>query len=1030
MFNAGGYLEIHGAVDTALFLAAARQVVRETDALRVRFVDGPAEPSQLIQPVGDESRWPVSALDLGMAAEPEAAARDWMHADLAEAVDLTRGPFFRFALIKIAEDRYFWYYRYHHVIMDGFGAQLVTRRLAAVYTAMAAGLPSDEDAFGPLAELIEDDEAYRASEQFIADREFWTSRLADCPEPTLLAERPTTMPQFLLKRTLRVEADRADAVRELGRQAGVSWPVVLCAALALYLNRLSGNPEVLVALSTGARTTRTARSIPGMVSNVLALRLGVRPDMTVADLLRQTSVQMRAAVRHQRYRYEDIRRDLLLLGDDQRLLGPRLNILVADDIVTFDGLPTTAHRLVHAQDDDLSVIVFAQADGGFLVELTANPDLYTTDTVDRHHRDLLALVDSLAAADPEQLAGRVDVVEPVEQQRILAEWSAGGREGLPDIPVVTLPELFERQAARCPDSVAVVAEDCSLTYAELNVRANRLAHLLLARGVRPEQFVALALPRSAEMVVALLAVLKAGAAYLPLDPAYPADRLALMVADARPALVLAVAETAEVTEQAVAGLPCLLLDEAAAELAGYPGADPTDAQRATPLTAADAAYVIYTSGSTGRPKGVVIPHSNVVRLFEQTQQWFDFGPDDVWTMFHSYAFDFSVWEIWGPLLHGGRLVVVPFRVSRSPEEFLELLVRERVTVLNQTPSAFYQLMQADQDNPALSGELALRVVVFGGEALELGRLKDWYQRHPQNAPLLVNMYGITETTVHVSYLPLDGAQAAACGGSLIGTGIGDLRVYVLDGALRLSPAGATGELYIGGHGVARGYLRRAGLTAERFVADPFGVPGARMYRTGDLARWTTDDSGNLEYIGRADQQVKIRGFRIELGEIETALATHPDVTQVAVTAPTGTDGTRRLIAYAVPAPGTTLDPHTLRKHAAAHLPDYMLPTHIVQLDQLPLTPNGKLDHRALPAPHTPHNPAGRPPRTPQEDQLCTLFAQTLDLPTVTIDDNFFDLGGHSLLATRLVSRIRTTLHTELPIRTLFEHPTVAQLTQH
>ncbi|MGV4989154.1 amino acid adenylation domain-containing protein, partial [Streptomyces sp. NRAIS4] len=593
----------------------------------------------------------------------------------------------------------------------------------------------------------------------------------------------------------------------------------------------------------------------------------------------------------------------------------------------------------------------------------------------------------------------------------------------PQVAPDTLTARFTAQAVRTPGAVAVSLGEERLTYGELDARANRLARLLARHGARPERFVALALPRSLDLVVAVLAVLKSGAAYLPLDPDYPADRLAHMLADARPALLVTRSD---------AGLPAglgedtarLLLDEpeTVAALATEPGTTP-----AVDVRPHHPAYMIYTSGSTGRPKGVVVPHHNVVRLFGATDHWFHFGPDDVWTLFHSYAFDFSVWELWGPLLHGGRLVVVPHGISRSPEEFLRLLADERVTVLNQTPSAFYQLMQADRENPDTGDRLCLRYVVFGGEALDLWRLADWYARHADDAPVLVNMYGITETTVHVSHLALDAPGAAAGPGSMIGRAIPDLRIYVLDGGLRPAAPGVAGEMYVAGEGLARGYWGRPGLTASRFVADPFGAPGTRMYRTGDVARWTED--GALEFVGRADDQVKIRGFRIELGEIESVLAAHPAVAQVAVVVREDRPGDRRLAAYLVPAAGQRIDHGQMRAHAARSLPDYMVPAAFVTLDALPLTPNGKLDRRALPAPDLGGATTGRAPRTPQEEILCGLYADVLGVPEVSVDDHFFDLGGHSLLATRLVGRIRAALGVELAIRTLFEAPTVAQLAE-
>jgi amino acid adenylation domain-containing protein len=580
-------------------------------------------------------------------------------------------------------------------------------------------------------------------------------------------------------------------------------------------------------------------------------------------------------------------------------------------------------------------------------------------------------------------------------------------------PDLTLPELFERQANRVPDSVAVVSGNTRLSYAELDARANRLARYLVSLGAGPERLVAVAMERTADLVVVLLAVLKSGAAYLPVDPEYPADRIAFMLQDAQTALLVC---DRAVAERVPAGdVPRVVVDDeaVAAAVAGLPG----NRERLALPVPANPAYVIYTSGSTGRPKGVVVPHRNVVRLIAETGAWFDFGPGDVWTLFHSYAFDFSVWEMWGALSAGGRLVVVPYLVSRSATEFRKLLAAERVTVLNQTPAAFYQLMDVWGDGSGL----AVRFVIFGGEALDCGRVARWARAVP-GAPVLVNMYGITETTVHVTGHVVDPAAAGAA--SVVGTAIPDLRVFVLDEHLRRVPPGVTGEMYVAGGGLARGYLNRAGLTAERFVACPFGAAGERMYRTGDLARSGSKDQ--LEYRGRADDQVKVRGFRIELGEIETVLAGQPGITQAAVAVREDQPGDGRLIAYVVPSAGTRPDPAALRAATARALPGYMVPATVVVLDQLPLSPTGKLERRALPAPEFAVG-GGREPASPQERVLGEVFAQVLGLDRVGPEDSFFDLGGHSLLATRLVSRIRAVLGVELPVRSVFENQTPASL---
>ncbi len=603
---------------------------------------------------------------------------------------------------------------------------------------------------------------------------------------------------------------------------------------------------------------------------------------------------------------------------------------------------------------------------------------------------------------------------PRPPDAIPVEWNGGGRS----MPARTLPELFQAQAARTPDAIAVTFGGTALSYAELDRRSSRLARYLVSRGAGPGQMVAVVMERSADLVLVLLAVLKAGAAYLPVDPEYPVDRIAYILGDAQ--AVLLVCDQA-MTDRVPAGdVPRMVVDDevTGAEVAGFDAAALRDQDRLAPLQPAHPAYVIYTSGSTGRPKGVLVEHRNVARLVAMTSDWFDFGPEDVWTLFHSCAFDFSVWEMWGALATGGRLVVVPYLVSRSAAEFSELLAEERVTVLSQTPLAFYQLMDCWPEDSGL----AVRYVVFGGEALDCTRVARWL-RTAGRRPVLVNMYGITETTVHVTGHIVDASSRGSA--SNIGTPIPDLWVFVLDDELRQAPVGVPGELYVAGAGVARGYLNRPGLTAARFVACPFGAAGERMYRTGDLARWSA--GGELEFLGRADDQVKVRGFRIELGEIEAVLLGLAEVAQAVVVVREDRPGDRRLVGYVVPAVGATVDGGAVRRAVAARLPDYMVPAAVMVLDGLPLTANGKLDRRSLPAPVYRAALGGRAAASPREEILCELFAQVLGVDRVGVEDSFFDLGGHSLLATRVISRIRQELGAEVEIRALFENPTVAAL---
>ncbi|RYE33078.1 MAG: amino acid adenylation domain-containing protein [Hyphomicrobiales bacterium] len=556
----------------------------------------------------------------------------------------------------------------------------------------------------------------------------------------------------------------------------------------------------------------------------------------------------------------------------------------------------------------------------------------------------------------------------------------------------TLVSLFAEQVVRHPHRLALSLGMSSLSYGALDARADRLAGRLATMGAGPGAIVGLCLPRSLDLIVAMLAILKSGAAYLPLDPAYPGERLAFMVEDAGATIIVAAADCAD-------WLP-----------AGRQRLDPHDADEAEPEPpamslpgAGDLAYVIYTSGSTGRPKGVAVEHGAVSRLFSATRHWFGFRPDDVWTLFHSVSFDFSVWEIWGALLHGGRLVIVPESTARDPIAFLRLLADEGVTVLNQTPSAFAALDRADHDRLGQE-QLMLRLVIFGGEALDVRRLAGWYARRGEHAHL-VNMYGITETTVHVTYRPLSPADTALQS-SPIGQAIPDLAILLLDGeTMQPVPAGEIGEIFVAGAGLARGYLNRPDLTAARFVSHP-NQSGARLYRSGDLGRLNQD--GEYEHLGRADQQVKIRGFRIELGEVETALMAHPAIGLAAVLLRSD-DGHDRLVGYLVGNGGERPSPAALKAHLARSLPDHMVPALFVFVPHLPLTVNGKLDRTALPAPGRSRPDTVAPysaPRNALERTLAETIADVLQIDLVGIDDNFFDLGGNSLLMVELQRRLR------------------------
>ena len=748
----------------------------------------------------------------------------------------------------------------------------------------------------------------------------------------------------------------------------------------------------------------------GLLINTVPVRANITTATTTADLLDQLQNAYNHTLEHQHLALSEIHR---VTGQDQlfdTLFVYENYPLDPAALSGIDGLAITEFTSREYNHYPLAIQALPGSELGLRVEFDTDVfDAASIETlIERLERVLVAM-----AADPARRLSSMDVLDEGEHVRLEGGvigrcWPSWRRTP------VSIPAVFAAQVARTPEAVAVTFEGVSMTYRELDEAANRLAHLLAGQGVGPGQRVALLFPRSAEAIVAMLAVLKTGAAYLPIDPAVPAARIEFMLGDAAPIAAITTAGLADRLD----GCDLLVIDVN----------DPAvDSQPSTALPAPapdDIAYIIYTSGTTGTPKGVAIPHRNVTRLLESLDADLELA-GQVWTQCHSLAFDFSVWEIWGALLYGGRLVVVPDSVVRSPEDLQAVLVAEQVSVLSQTPSAFYALQTADALSPEVGSQLKLEAVVFGGEALEPQRLRTWLDEHP-GLPRLINMYGITETTVHASFREIVAGDVESTG-SPIGVPLAHLGFFVLDGWLRPVPVGVVGELYVAGAGVADGYVGRAGLSATRFVACPFGAPGARMYRTGDLVWWGAD--GQLRYMGRADEQVKIRGYRIELGEVQAALAGLDGVEQAVVIAREDRPGDKRLVGYVT----GTVDPAAARAVLAERLPAYMVPAAVVVLEALPLTVNGKLDTRALPAPEYQDGDHYRAPANAVEELLAGIYAQVLGVEPpqlVGVDESFFDLGGDSLSAMRLVAAVNTGLNAGLSVRTLFEAPTVAQLAPH
>ncbi|MFH8756046.1 amino acid adenylation domain-containing protein [Streptomyces atroolivaceus] len=841
--NTAECLEIDGPLDPELFAAALRRVTAEADALRVTVEDSPDGPRQRVLPsVG----LPLTTHDLRDAPDAARRAEEWMRADLAEPFGLTAGPLFRHALFRVGEERWLWYQRIHHLVMDGFSYSLLVRRAAEVYTGLTRGEEPGPRAFGTLADLVAEDSAYRSSDAFAADRAHWTEAFADRPPEPRLAGREALPSRTFLRRTAHLGPEATEAVRDLAARLRATWPDVLIAAQALYTSRATGHQEVVLGLPMTGRMGSVSLGVPGMVMNVLPLRLDVAPDATFAELVRQVVLGVREVRRHQRYRYEDIRRDLGLPGENRALAGPLVNVMPFDHDLDFAGSPARARNLSAGPVDDLTVHVYDRADGrGLHIDHDGNPALYDDGELAAHQERFLYLVERLGRADPHVPTAAHGIATAAELELIAGTFNDTGRT----LPPTTLIGPIESRAARTPDATALVYGETSLTYEELNTRANRLARHLRTLGARPGAVVGVSVPRSVELVVSLLAVLKAGAAYLPLDPDHPEQRLEYMLRDAAP--VCAVTDRAGRLPEDT-GTPLVVLD--GLDVSEYLWVNPS-----RPLTPAHPAYVIYTSGSTGRPQGVVVSHGAIDNRLRWMQGAYGLTADDRVLQKTPSSFDASVWEFFWPLRQGAVLVVAEPGAHKDPASLVRLIREQGVTTCHFVPSML-QVFLAEADAEACG---SLRRVFSSGEALPretadaFGRVLPGVELH--------HLYGPTEAAVDVTF---HSCAADAAGPVPIGRPVWNTRLYVLDAALQPCPPGIPGELHLAGRQLADGYLNRPGLTASRFVADPFGRPAERMYRTGDLARWTAQ--GEVVHLGRAGDRVKLPGQRIEPGEIETA----------------------------------------------------------------------------------------------------------------------------------------------------------------
>ncbi|MFF5025539.1 amino acid adenylation domain-containing protein [Streptomyces collinus] len=1035
-------LRLPGPVDPVALRQALDALVARHEVLRTRYPAVDDEPVLVIDEPGPIALTTVDLRDAEGEADGGGADRPFGAGDGADAAggpgaalaqaerrlaelvaEDGRRPFelaaehpVRALLARLGEDAHALLLTLHHIASDGWSEGVLLRELDQLYRAFAAGRTDPPQPTGlQYADFAAWQREHLSGDRLAAQLAYWRTTLSGLTPLALPTDRPRRSVRDAAgaTATFTVPAGLARSLDELGRGESATPFMVFLAAFQLLLGRSCGQHDVVVGTPVAGRDRPETQDMVGLFANTVALRTDLSGTPTFLELLGRVRETALGAFTHQETPFERLVDELAPERDPSRNPIFQVVFQLSAHTPAEPGALRAEQRPVdwRTAKFDLALALGRSADGAVTGELEYATALFDEATIHRtiaHYLRLLADI----AADPGKPIDRLELL-PDAERALLASWSGADRSYAAE---QTLPEVFEQWAARTPHAPAAVFEGVRLSYGELNARANRLAHRLRALGAGPETLLGVRFERGLDLVVALLGVLKSGAGYLPLDPGQPADRLDHILADAGVTALVADRRTGE------EAVTTLLLDEDDEQQ--WPDTDPV------PLAGpGNTAYVIYTSGSTGAPKGVQVTHANVLRLLASSQEEFGFGPEDVWTLFHSYAFDFSVWELWGALLNGGRVVVVPFAVSRSPQDFLDLLVTERVTVLNQTPSAFRGLQEAVALAGLRPGALAVRTVVFGGEALDVTELAPWFERFGDRRPSLVNMYGITETTVHVTYRPVRAHEGPGARRSPIGRPLGDLRLYLLDADLNQVPIGTPGQLYVSGAGLARGYLGRPGLTAERFLPDPLATePGSRMYRTGDLARYDAD--GELEFLGRVDEQVKIRGHRIEPGEIEAALAGQPEVESSLVIAHRRPrEREARLVAYVAPRAGHVVEVAELRARLGRTLPGYMVPAVFVPLDAFPMTANGKIDRRALPDPDA-HGArvAGEyvNPRSRTEQIVAETWAEVLGLPKVGALDNFFELGGDSIRAIKVVGALRRR-GIDLTVQNLLVHQSVEGL---
>ncbi|HBU0961756.1 TPA: enterobactin non-ribosomal peptide synthetase EntF [Klebsiella pneumoniae] len=988
------YVELRGALDPTLLGKAIVAGLQQADTLSLRFEEEEGEVWQWL--AADRTFAEPSIIDLRTAPDPHRAATERMQADLAQDLRVDGGnPLVCHQLLRVGDDRWYWYQRYHHLLVDGFSFPAITRQIAAIYRAWQRGEATPESPFTPFAEVVDEYQRYAGSEAWQRDKAFWQAQRQALPAPASLSAAPLggrAAGSDIWRMKLEMNAD---AFRRLASHAPQCQPADLALALTtLWLGRLCNRMDYAAGFIFMRRMGSAALTSTGPVLNVLPLAVHIDARETLADLAMRLAGQLKKMRRHQRYDAEQIVRDSGKAAGDEPLFGPVLNVKVFDYQLDIDGVEAVTHTLATGPVNDLELALFPDETGGLSLEILANKARYDEAELRRHMARLTALLAQFAA-DPALRCGEAEMLSANELARLAAV-----NDTVVPLPATTLSALVADQARKTPDAPALADARWQFSYREMRQQVVALAQLLRQRGVKPGDSVAVALPRSVFLTLALHGIVEAGAAWLPLDTGYPDDRLRMMLEDARPSLLIT-SEDQLARFSDIPGLESLCYQQ--------PLAAGDDAPLA--LSKPDhTAYIIFTSGSTGRPKGVMVGQTAIVNRLLWMQDRYPLSADDVVAQKTPCSFDVSVWEFWWPFIAGAQLVMAEPEAHRDPQAMQQFFARYGVTTTHFVPSMLAAFV-ASLDADSVAACRTLRRVFCSGEALPTELCREWERL--TGAPLH-NLYGPTEAAVDVSWYPACGPELAAVTGSSVPIGwpVWNTGLRILDAAMRPVPPGVAGDLYLTGIQLAQGYLGRPDLTASRFIADPF-APGERMYRTGDVARWLTN--GAVEYLGRSDDQLKIRGQRIELGEIDRVMSALPDVGQAVShacvfnqAAATGGDA-RQLVGYLVSDSGLPLDTAALKARLAEQLPPHMVPVVLMQLAELPLSANGKLDRKALPLPTLGGERSGRPPEPGMETLVAAAFSQLLGCEVNDIDADFFALGGHSLLAMRLAAQLSRQL---------------------